>query len=126
MKRRTFLRAGLATTAMVLSPRAGAGAEKQTDKESAGSSAAAVKPFEFEETTIAELQEAMRSGKHTSRSITEAYLARIQDVDKRGAAVNSVIELNPDAIAIAEDFAKERKSGTVRVVLHGIPILSTD
>src|SRR3989440_6519567 len=126
MKRRTFLRAGLATTAMVLSPRAGAGAEKQTDKESAGSSAAAVKPFEFEETTIAQLQEAMRSGKHTTRSITEAYLARIQDVDKRGAALNSIIELNPDAIAIAEDLDKERKAGPVRGALHGIPILIKD
>src|SRR2546421_302263 len=126
MKRRTFLRAGLATTAMVLSPRAGAGAEKQTDKESAGSSAAAVKPFEFEETTIAELQEALRSGKHTSRSITEAYLARIEDVDKQGALLNSVIELNPDAIAIADDRDKERKAGRVRGPLHGIPILIKD
>src|SRR2546421_6271039 len=126
MKRRTFLRAGLATTAMVLSPRAGAGAEKQTDKESAGSSAAAVKPFEFEETTIAQLQEAMRSGKHTTRSITEAYLARIEDVDKQGATLNSVIELNPAAIAIADDLDKERKAGRVRGPLHGIPILIKD
>src|SRR2546421_2654094 len=126
MKRRTFLRAGLATTAMVLSPRAGAGAEKQTDKESAGSSAAAVKPFEFEETTIAQLQEAMRSGKHTTRSITEAYLARIEDVDKQGATLNSVIELNPDAIAIADDLDKERKAGRVRGPLHGIPVLIKD
>src|SRR2546421_9075049 len=126
MKRRTFLRAGLATTAMVLSPRAGAGAEKQTDKESAGSSAAAVKPFEFEETTIAELQEALRSGKHTSRSITEAYLARIEDVDKQGALLNSVIELNPAAIAIADDLDKERKAGRICGPLHGIPILIKD
>src|SRR2546430_17327922 len=126
MRRRTFLRAGLASTAAALSPALGGYAMAQTDKDVTGSAAAPVKPFEFEETTIAELQEAMRSGKHTSRSITEAYLARIQDVDKRGAALNSIIELNPDAIAIAEDLDKERKAGRVRGALHGIPILIKD
>src|SRR5205814_7701556 len=75
---------------------------------------------------IAQLQEAMRSGKHTSRSIAEAYLARIQDVDKQGASLNSVIELNPDALAIAEDLDKERQAGRVRGPLHGIPILIKD
>src|SRR5436305_2167614 len=126
MKRRTFLRAGLATTALALSPTASARAEEQNDKNSAGASAAPVKPFEFEETTIADLQEAMRSGKHTSRSITEAYLARIEDVDKQGAFLNSVIELNPDALAVADDLDKERKAGRVRSPLHGIPVLIKD
>src|SRR5436190_895650 len=126
MKRRTFLRTGLASTAAALSPALGGHAMAQTVKDMTASAAAPVKPFEFEETTIAQLQEAMRSGKHTARSITEAYLGRIQDVDKQGASLNSIIELNPDAIAIAEDLDKERKAGRVRGPLHGIPILIKD
>src|ERR1041385_1343013 len=126
MRRRTFLRTGLASTAAAFSPALSAHAMKQTNKDATGSTAAPVKPFEFEEVTIAELQEAMRSGKHTSRSITEAYLERIQDVDKQGAALNSVIELNPDALAIADDLDKERKAGHVCGPLHGIPILIKD
>jgi amidase len=126
MKRRTFLRAGLASTAFALSSARGAYREEQADKDSGGASAAPVKPFEFEETTIAELQEAMCSGRHTARSIAQAYLERIQDVDKQGALLNSVIELNPDAIAIAENLDNERRAGHVRGALHGIPILIKD
>jgi amidase len=127
MKRRTFLRTGLASTALALSPALGGHAMEPTDKDGARSAdAAAAKPFEFEETTIAELQEAMRSGKHTARSITESYLARIEDVDKQGAALSSVIELNPDARAMAENLDNERKAGRVRGPLHGIPILIKD
>src|ERR1700686_4225092 len=125
MKRRTFLRAGLATTAMILSPTVGVRGEEQ-NKDSSGASAVPVKPFEFEETTIAELQEAMRSGRHTARSIAQTYLERIQDVDKQGALLNSVIELNPDALAIAENLDNERKAGRVRGPLHGVPILIKD
>jgi amidase len=120
------LRTGLASTAAALSPALHAPAMGKTDKDETGTAAAPVKPFEFEETTIAELQEAMRSGRHTARSITEAYLERIQDVDKDGAALNSVIELNPDALAIADDLDKERKAGRARGPLHGIPILIKD
>lgn len=123
MRRRTFLRTGLAGTAFALSPALGA---QGTDKGAASSTVAPVNRFEFEETTIAELQEAMRSGRHTARSITEAYLARIQDVDKQGASLNSVIELNPDALAIADDLDRERTAGRVRGPLHGIPILIKD
>lgn len=126
MRRRTFLRTGLASTAFALSPALGTHAMEQTGKDQTTPAAAPVKPFEFEETTIVELQEAMRSGKHTSRSITEAYLARIQDVDKQGASLNSVIEINPEALAMADDLDNERKAGRVRGPLHGIPILIKD
>ncbi|MEN3368587.1 MAG: amidase [Verrucomicrobiota bacterium] len=126
MRRRTFLRAGLASTALVLSPPVGAREEQQNDKDNTGASAAPMKPFEFEETTIAQLQEAMRSGRHTARSITEAYLGRIQEIDKQGASLNSIIELNPDALAMAENFDNERKAGRTRGPLHGIPILIKD
>lgn len=124
MKRRTFLRTGLAGTAFALSPALGARGAKQTEPSASG--AAPIKPFEFEETSIADLQEAMRSGRQTSRRITEAYLARIQEIDKGGPAVNSVIELNPDAVAMAEERDKERQSGRVRGPLHGVPILIKD
>jgi len=61
-----------------------------------------VPTFEFEEITIAELQEGMKAGKYTARGIAERYLTRIEALDKRGPAVNSVIEVNPDALALAE------------------------
>src|SRR5205807_4209842 len=83
MKRRTFLRAGLATTALSLSPALGAHRE-ETDKSAPSATETPVKPFEFEEITIADLQEAMRAGRHTSHTITEAYLERIREVDKEG------------------------------------------
>jgi amidase len=104
----------------------GARGAEQNDKAGTGASAAPVKPFKFEETTIAELQEAIRSGRHTARSITQAYLERIQDVDKLGPTLNSIIELNPDALAIAENLDNERRAGRVRGALHGIPILIKD
>jgi amidase len=100
--------------------------EQPNEKDNTGASAVPVKPFEFEETTIAELQEAMRSGRHTARSITQAYLERIQDVDKQRASLNSIIELNPDALAMAENLDNERRAGRVRGALHGIPILIKD
>jgi amidase len=85
-----------------------------------------VSTFELEEITIAELQEGMKSGKYTARAIAEKYLARIEAVDKHGPAVNSVIEVNPDALAIAEASDKERKQKGARGPLHGIPVLIKD
>src|SRR5271168_895839 len=69
-----------------------------------------VKAFEFDEVTIAELQDGMHSGKHTARSIAEKYLARIDAIDAHGPEIRSVIETNPDALAIAEALDKERKA----------------
>ena len=82
--------------------------------------------FELEEITIAGLQEGMRSGKYTAREIAEKYLARIEEVDRRGRAVNSVIEVNPEALAIAEASDRERKRKGARGPLHGIPVLIKD
>ena len=83
-------------------------------------------PFELEEATISDLQQGMASGKYTARSITEKYVARIDEIDKRGPAINSVIEVNPDALSIADALDKERKGGKVRGALHGIPVLVKD
>jgi amidase len=83
-------------------------------------------PFEWEEVGIAQLQEAMRSGKATAASLTRQYLARIAQVDKGPGGVNSVIELNPDAMAIAETLDEERKTRGARGPLHGIPVMVKD
>src|SRR5512138_1268520 len=78
------------------------------------------------EWTITELQEKMESGELTSRRLAELYLARIEAVDKSGPYINSVIELNPDALQIADALDDERKAGKTRGALHGIPILIKD
>jgi len=85
-----------------------------------------VAPFELDELTIADLQTAITSGTFTRRSLTQKYIARIEEIDRRGPAVNSVIELNPDALAIAEGLDKERKDKGTRGPLHGIPVLIKD
>src|SRR5271167_1779672 len=85
-----------------------------------------IKPFELDEITIADLQAGMASGKFSARSITEKYLARIDEIDKHGPAINSVLELNPDALAIADALDKERKQQHVRGPMHGIPVLIKD
>ncbi|HEV7843425.1 MAG TPA: amidase family protein, partial [Pyrinomonadaceae bacterium] len=90
------------------------------------SNAAAPPAFELEEATIAQLQEGMKTGRLTARSLAEKYLKRIKEVDGQGPAINSIIELNPDALAIADALDRERKAGRTRGPLHGIPILIKD
>jgi amidase len=68
----------------------------------------------------------MRSGKWTARALTERYLTRIEALDRSGPALRSVIEVNPDALAIAEGLDRERKAGRGRGPLHGIPVLVKD
>jgi amidase len=84
------------------------------------------KSFELEESTIADLQSDIASGKHTSQSITEKYLARIQEIDQSGPQLKSVIEVNRDALVLAEMLDKERKQGRLRGPMHGIPVLIKD
>src|ERR1044072_4842944 len=83
-------------------------------------SAQAARRFELEEATIAGLQDGMKSGKYTARRLVEMYLARIDEVDRQGPRINSVIEVNPDALAIAESLDKERKARGPRGPLHGV------
>src|SRR6201991_3659015 len=68
----------------------------------------------------------MQSGKYSSRSLVEKYVDRINDIDKKGPAINSVIEINPEAESIATALDRERKEGRTRGPLHGIPILIKD
>jgi amidase len=87
---------------------------------------AAPQAFEFEEVTLSELQDAMQSGRKSSRAIVAAYLARVQEIDKAGPAVNSIIELNPDALETADRLDAERRAGRIRGPLHGVPVLIKD
>jgi amidase len=82
--------------------------------------------LDLEEITVPELQKKMESGEQTSASITQAYITRIRQIDRNGPALNSVIELNPEAIHLAENLDNERKQGKLRGPLHGIPILVKD
>jgi len=85
-----------------------------------------VPAFELDEISISELQDGMKSGEYTAHSLAEKYLGRIQSLDKQGPAINSIIEINPDALAIADAMDKERHSGKLRGPLHGIPTLIKD
>lgn len=80
----------------------------------------------MEEYSIPELQQNMATGELTARKLAEMYLGRIVTIDQGGPHLNSVIELNPDALAIAERLDRERREGRVRGPLHGIPILLKD
>ncbi len=82
--------------------------------------------FKLNEITVTQLQQKMQSGEYTSQSITELYLKRIAEIDKNGVKLNSIIELNPDALNIAVRMDNERVSGKLRGPLHGIPVLIKD
>jgi amidase len=82
--------------------------------------------FALAEMTIAQLQDGMKSGKLTSRSITQAYLGRIAAMDRHGPTLRAVLETNPDALQIADQLDRERKQGKLRRPLHGIPVIVKD
>lgn len=78
------------------------------------------------ESGVAEQQAGMQAGAYSARQLTEMYLGRIESLDRRGPAINSVIEVNPDAIAIADSLDQERRAGRIRGPLHGLTILIKD
>jgi amidase len=123
MNRRSFVRRGVAGAAGAAAASVSVRARSVNHEVAHPATPAA---FELDELTVADLQSGMSSGKYTSQSLTRKYLGRIDDIDKRGPAINSVIELNPDAPAIAAEMDKERKAGRVRGPLHGIPVLIKD
>ncbi|MGO8926413.1 MAG: amidase [Limisphaerales bacterium] len=85
-----------------------------------------VKPFALDELTITQLQGLMTSGSASAVSLVKRYRARIGDIDRHGPTLNAVIELNPDALAIAAALDQERKARGPRGRLHGIPVLIKD
>lgn len=80
----------------------------------------------LEEIPIPVLQQRMTRGEITSRSLVQSYLKRIEEIDQKGRNLNAVIEINPDALAIAEQSDLDRKNGRFRGPLHGIPFMVKD
>jgi amidase len=123
--RRSFLKTALigggVATLTPIYPALGAAREIQCP-----AAAADVKPFELDEITIADLQAGMKSGRFTARALVEKYSVRIEEIDKNGPAVNSIIEMNPDALSIAEGLDEERKAKGPRGPLYGVPVLIKD
>ncbi|TFW30916.1 amidase [Massilia horti] len=112
MDRRDFVRLGVAAGAAATSAHVIAAAPHT--------------PAGILEAGVREQQAQMAAGKLTSRALVTQYLARIAAIDKAGPRLASVIELNPDALAIASELDKERAAGKLRGPLHGIPVLLKD
>ena len=112
LNRRDFLQASAAASAALL-----LNGKMQAEE-------IAQKSFELNEATIADLQAKMQRGELSAKKIAQKYLERIEKMDKE--RVNSVIEINPDALQIAEQMDKERKAGKIRSQMHGIPVLLKD
>ena len=131
MNRRKFLKAGslaglgISVAGVVSFKEPGAEAELSRKPGQENEHSAAM-DFSLNEMTVDALQKKMASGELSSRQITDLYLKRIAAIDKNGPKLNAVIELNPDALLIAESLDKERKAGKLRGPLHGIPVLIKD
>ena len=82
--------------------------------------------FELEEADIAQMQAWMASGRYSSRQLTELYIQRIEQIDRKGPSLKSIAEINPEALAIADALDRERKQTGSRGPLHGIPIAIKD
>ncbi len=131
MKRRNFITSSTLAAAGLTTLLAASCTTNSSDKKDELSSAEAKDDpiaigFELNEITISELQDKMEKGEYSSEKITKLYLERIAAIDKKGPVLNAVIELNPDALAIAKAMDEERKAGKIRGPLHGIPVLIKD
>src|SRR3989440_2154138 len=126
MKRRKFLQTAALGCALTITKPVSALAVEDYSAELSDHPTFLPKEFELDELTISDLQEGLRSGRFTAHSLVRKYLDRIDEIDKRGPAINSIIEINPDALSIAELLDRERKEKGPRGPLHGIPILIKD
>lgn len=122
MKRRHFLQTTAAGCVVTIAGPVSALAFEETAPKTSPAPAA----FELDELTISDLQQALQSGKYSSKQLVEKYSDRIAGIDKKGPGLNAVIEMNPDAERIAADLDRERKERGARGPLHGIPILIKD
>jgi amidase len=121
MNRRKFVHRGLLAGVTLASVRA-----LSENKADAADVVQPPQSFVLDEATINDLQTGMASGKYSAQSVTQKYLDRIAEIDKKGPGINAVIEINPEALAIASALDNERKTGRVRGRLHGIPVLIKD
>ncbi len=83
-------------------------------------------PFRFEEIDITEIRQGFENGDFTIKELTQAYIERIEKIDQNGPQLNSVLQVNPDALIIAEELDAEMNAGKIRGPLHGIPVLLKD
>src|SRR6476661_4528547 len=83
-------------------------------------------PFQFDEASVTQLQAEMAAGRLTSRAVTEHYLQRIAELDRKGPNLHSIIETNPEAPRLAEELDRERTLKGPRGPLHGIPVILKD
>ncbi|MEO7984316.1 MAG: amidase [Bacteroidota bacterium] len=126
MKRRDFISSGTLAAAGLTTILAVSCTTGSSDKKEESPTAETKDDFELNEMTVSELQDKMAKGEYSSEKITQLYLDRIAAIDKKGPMLNSVIELNPDALTIAKAMDNERKAGKTRGPLHGIPVLIKD
>jgi len=126
MKRRDFITSSTIATAGLSSVLVASCNSTNKPVKEETTSIDAVPDFELNEESITSLQEKISAGKYNSEQITKLYLDRIDAIDKKGPMLNSVIEINPDAMNIAKAMDNERKSGKTRGPLHGIPVLIKD
>jgi len=124
--RRDFLRSSAVGSAVAIAGPIACAPSAPPDADPAPPPVAAVDDFPLEEMTVDALQEAMASGEWTARSITEAYLARIEQVNLEGPALRAVIETNPDVSVLAAELDREREATGPRGPLHGVPVLLKD
>lgn len=126
MRRRDFITSGTLATAGLSSLLAASCNNNDPETKEPITSGDGIPAFELDEENITSLQEKMASGKFSSVQLTQLYLDRIDAIDKKGPLLNSVIEINPEALTIARTMDDERKAGKTRGLLHGIPILIKD
>jgi amidase len=125
MKRRNFLSTAAAAGAAAMSSKIVQSCSAP-DKEKSTDNIPFRDDFELNEVTILQLQHDLQTKLFTSEKLVSLYLKRIEQIDKNGPTLNSVIEINPDALEIARKLDQERKSGKIRSPLHGLPILIKD
>ena len=122
LDRRSLFRYGAAGGALALASNLPGGSPAEPSRPPAETPA----PFSLDEATFDDLRKKMASGEETSQSLAEKYLARIDALDRNGPRLRSVLETNPDALAIAAALDAERKAKGPRGPLHGIPVLIKD
>jgi len=122
LNRRAFFRSGSLAGAGALL----AESSCRTRREAERATGPVFESFELDELSIAELQKAMESGEYSARRISELYVGRIEQIDRSGPTLRSILEINPDALEIASDLDRERKEKGPRGPLHGIPVVLKD
>src|SRR6266545_1995594 len=124
MKSRDFLRRSALGASALLITRTASGSTDNTGTPSPTRSGRM--SFALEEIPVVDLQRMMTAGRFNAAALVRHYLKRIAELDRKGPRLKAVIELNSDAISIAEALDRERKATGKRGLLHGIPILIKD